>query len=868
MKRVSLFFMTVMLCLGMMAVPAHRGTVRVKQPDGSYVTLRLHGDEWRHYQTTTDGYTVVKDHRGYFVYAEKDAGELKATAQVAHDLTERDDKEQVFLKGIEKNQAPAMSDHAATMCHQIQQIQRQKLASRRAQGARASQYDYSKFKGLIVLVEYKDKSFSREDYKDIVDDMVNKEGYSGFDDLTLTGSVRDYFSDNSYGSFQPEFDVVGPYKVNYSQYSPKGVDNVDPIIIAAIDAADADVDFSEYDGDGDGMVDLIYFIVAGNGANYSGNDSRLWWPHRYVVYQRSSGSYGMEKDGVTLYDYASSTELMGYTSYPSTVRIDGIGTIVHEFSHVLGLPDFYDADYEENGQSNDPGDWSVMAGGCYADNGDTPVGYSLYERYSVGFMDEPQTIDKEGSYKLNSLPTSGEGYRINSAVSDEFFLFENRQQADFVWDSYLPGSGLLVHRVEKPGSSVWENNTVNNYSDHNYYEVIRANGYNMNTPQYDVFPSQGKTTLDNSTKPANLLSYSGKNTKYGLYNIQMSDDGVITFDIANALILKKLIVNNLVTIGVGMTIQLEAKTEPDGAECSLTWTSSDEEIATVDSQGLVTGVSAGQCVVTVMGDNGVSAECQVIVDTFDPVTVAEAKRLEQGREFVLQLTDAEVLYVNKKTAYLRDATGSVRLSNMDLGLKQNDRVSGTLFASVGLFNGMVQFEGVGSLTNASGLTITHGAKVEPREVKLEDLTEDDYGDYVVLKAVQLERNAEEYKGVWAVSGDTRVRLYNLFQLRTVTLPTEVRDKYYDIYALYGTDFLNGQDINEFYMLKSPKEVDAPQPEDPETPEDPDNPGGTDAIRTIGSTSVNNGNYYSLQGLRVDGKRKGIFIYKGRKVVVQ
>lgn len=868
MKRVSLFFMTVMLCLGMMAVPAHRGTVRVKQPDGSYVTLRLHGDEWRHYQTTTDGYTVVKDHRGFFVYAEKDAGELKATAQVAHDLTERDDKEQVFLKGIEKNQAPAMSDHATTMCHQIQQIQRQKLASRRAQGARASQYDYSKFKGLIVLVEYKDKSFSREDYKDIVDDMVNKEGYSGFDDLTLTGSVRDYFSDNSYGSFQPEFDVVGPYKVNYSQYSPRGVDNVDPIIIAAIDAADEDVDFSEYDGDGDGMVDLIYFIVAGNGANYSGNDSRLWWPHRYVVYQPSSGSYGMEKDGVTLYDYASSTELMGYTSYPQTVRIDGIGTIVHEFSHVLGLPDFYDADYEENGQSNDPGDWSVMAGGCYADNGDTPVGYSLYERYSVGFMDEPQTIDKEGSYALNSLPTSGEGYRINSAVSDEFFLFENRQQADFVWDSYLPGSGLLVHRVEKPGSSVWENNTVNNYSGHNYYEVIRANGYNMNTPQYDVFPSQGKTTLDNSTKPANLLSYSGKNTKYGLYNIQMSDDGVITFDIANALILKKLIVNNLVTIGVGMTIQLEAKTEPDGAECSLTWTSSDEEIATVDSQGLVTGVSAGQCVVTVMGDNGVSAECQVIVDTFDPVTVAEAKRLEQGREFVLQLTDAEVLYVNKKTAYLRDATGSVKLSNMDLGLKQNDRVSGTLFASVGLFNGMVQFEGVGSLTNASGLTITHGAKVEPREVKLEDLTEDDYGDYVVLKAVQLERNAEEYKGVWAVSGDTRVRLYNMFQLRIVTLPTEVRDKYYDIYALYGTDSFNGQDINEFYMLKSPKEVDAPQPEDPETPEDPDNPGGTDAIRTIGSTSVNNGNYYSLQGQRVDGKRKGIFIYKGRKVVVQ
>ena len=858
MKRISALAAVVMLCLGMMAVPAHRGAVKVKQPDGSYVTIRLHGDEWRHHQTTDDGYTVVKDHRGFYVYAEKNAGLLKATTQVAHDLTERDAREQAFLTGFEKNLAPAMSERAAMMRQQVQQIQKQKLASRRAQGTRAAQYDYSKFKGLIILVEYNDLSFSRTDYKDIIDAMANEPGYSGFDDLSLSGSVYDYFSDNSGGSFQPQFDVVGPYQVDYSQYDPKGVDNVDPIIYAAINAADDDVDFSQYDGDGDGKVDLVYFIVAGNGSNYGGNNENLWWPHRYIVYRPGSWTPGVKKDGVTLYDYASSTELLGYTSMPSTVRIDGIGTICHEFSHVLGLPDFYDADYEENGgQSNDPGDWSVMANGCYADDGDTPVGYSLYERYSVGFMDEPETIDEDGSYTLNPLATSYEGYRIDASSDDEFFLLENRQQSAFKWDAYLPGSGLLVHRVEKAGSSIWENNTVNCNPRHNYYEVVRANGAHKVSGVYvsselDVFPHGGKTELTNTTTPANLLSHDGKSTKMGLAGISMSGDGVITFEAGNTFVLKNLTLDKTAWVAVGMATQLEVHAEPEYAEYTLTWTSSDEAVATVDDNGLVTGVSAGTCVITVTSDNDLSASCEVTVEKLEPVTVAEAKELEQGTEFLLQLTDAEVLYVYKNTAYIRDATGCVKLSNMELGLKRNDRVSGTLYARIGQSYGMVQFEGVDAATNASGLTVHSGSSVQPREVTLDDLTEADRADYVLLKAIQLELNATGYKGCWAVSGDRRFRLQNTFSLRTLKIPTVVEDKYFDVKAIYGTNTVNGEVIDEFYLLTSPKEVSAPE---------------TDGIQTVGVQSEGDGgSYFNLHGQRVDGKRKGILIYQGRKVV--
>jgi M6 family metalloprotease-like protein len=137
--------------------------------------------------------------------------------------------------------------------------------------------------------------------------MVNTENYTGYDNVKCTGSVYDYFVDNSLGKFQPQFDVVGPVKLNnYTQYS-YGADDYAYLRItkAVIDAVDAQVNFKDYDGDGDGVVDLVFFVFAGNGANYAGNDTKLWWPHRASLYDISNNR-SIQKDNVRLYDYASS----------------------------------------------------------------------------------------------------------------------------------------------------------------------------------------------------------------------------------------------------------------------------------------------------------------------------------------------------------------------------------------------------------------------------------------------------------------------------------------------------------------------------------------------------------------------------------
>ena len=588
MRKAFLLAILQVITMVAMAVPAHPKPVKVQQPDGTFVTINLHGDEWLNFYTTEDGYSVVRDQRGYFVYAELKDQQLKPTAQVAHDALQRSASEQAFLNNVKKYQAPAMKAERAAEKAQVQQIQRRTLASRRATS-------YGNFRGLVVLIQFNDQEFSRSDYAEIADDMLNKENYAGYDSEVYTGSVRDYFSDCSGGLFQPQFDVVGPVSVEFSQYDGRSQSKA--IINAAVDAVDDGVDFSQYDGDGDGYVDLVFFLIAGNGSNYTGNDSRLWWPHRSVI--KNNGNY-VEKDGVTLLDYASSVELYGWTSDPETVIIDGIGTICHEFSHVLGLPDFYDADYEKSGgQSIHPEGWSVMAGGSYNNNSRTPVGYSLYERYAVGFTDEPEVISEKKGYMLEPLHVSKTGYRIDSPVENEFFLLENRRNdGSFKWDVYLPGQGMLVHRVDRTNLSIWNNNKVNNNPAHNYYEVLWAGGVGNNNTVYDTFPGAGGVTeLNNHTVPANLLTHNGSETALGLYDIREDGDNIL-FNITSGRGLVKptgVVVTPATTkasvswTGYADSYEMHYGKVPEGSEIVPTWLQYDNNTYRASQGGSTAG---------------------------------------------------------------------------------------------------------------------------------------------------------------------------------------------------------------------------------------------------------------------------------------
>ena len=492
------------------AVPAYPYPVTVTQSDGTTLTLLGHGDEFYNHITTQDGYTLLKNEDGCYVYALKHDGILRASNVVAHDPALRDASEEHFLQTVGKRLIDEPLVAAAKQAKKIE------YAPSTPQGI---SNNYMNYRGLIILINYTDVQFSRSDAKDLYYHMFNDEGYTGYTNEDgsanpygkFTGSVCDYYRDNSNGIFQPKFDVVGPVDVDYK--STEGRNKYRNIFNAAVLAAhEQDVDWSKYDNDNDGVVDMVYFMVAGYGSNVTGNASNLLWPHKSSL-QVNVGDYWVT-------DYASSTEMCG--SQGSGV-LDGIGTVCHEFTHVLGFPDLYDTNYETDGQSHHPGNWDIMAGGCYLNNSRTPAGYSAFEKYTLGFV-MPKRITDEGDFVLHPHGDTHESYLLPTPKAKEFFLLENRQRKS-KWDAYLPGHGMLVVRVDSTES--WENG-VNTNPAHNHYVLLRAGGSTSGAKPSDPFPGTSNVLYISNTTPANLQNWNGTHNEYVIHSI-MEKNGNITF---------------------------------------------------------------------------------------------------------------------------------------------------------------------------------------------------------------------------------------------------------------------------------------------------------------------------------------------------
>lgn len=505
-----------------LAVPANPAPGRVEQPDGVSLAACLHGDEFHNFLTTSDGYTILQDVDGYWRYAVSDGdGTLMPGPLKARDAAHRTAADKAWLAGISRMQ-PGKPTAA--------QNELRKHAKTLVNSAPKELYDYHKFKGLVLLVGFNDRSFKEANPKDVFNGIINQADYTGFtpsgssSKQIYTGSVRDYFHDNSHGLFTPTFDVVGPVNVPYSQYYINQTTNARAVINEACRQIDSQIDFSKYDTDGDGVVDMFYVIFAGLGSNNTGNDQRLVWPH-------ASTMPGNVYDGVKLGRYACSTEMYG--TYFSSC-IDGIGTICHEFSHVLGLMDEYDTDYSgSGGKSVDPGLWSVMAGGSYNNFARTPVGYSLMQRYQSGFA-VPTTISRPGEWTLTDIDFSNAGYRLDTSDPKEFFLLENRRKTGNKWNAYLPGQGMLIFRVDSTSTIPWSQNTINANPEHNYYELVRAcpngKGLAITDSDGDPFPGSGGVTAVGPFSNLGFVSWGDRNTvSLQLEDIAESEAGVITF---------------------------------------------------------------------------------------------------------------------------------------------------------------------------------------------------------------------------------------------------------------------------------------------------------------------------------------------------
>ena len=516
-----------LVCLTLQATPADPTPGQVTQPDGTKLTVVLHGDEFFNYLTTTDGYTIVKNEAGYYTYARQNGNHLIAGNLIARDEAKRTAADRAVLATLPKGLK------SAAMVQRGTQLLNHRNNLLRGIG-HGGHMDYSKFRGLIILVNYTDRKF--EDYVpsnytpyDFYDAMVNGHDYTGFSlpagtNIECMGSVRDYYYDNSFQQFDPHFDILGPVDVPFACTDAHQF-NCDSIFFAALEALDPEVDFSQYDTDEDGTADMVFFLVAGHGSDYSANNRDYLWPHM------KDFTESPVLDGVNFKLYACSTNMTGEENefYIVYNNVAGIGPICHEFSHCLGLPDFYDTDSEGSGgiTRQYPMTWSVMASGFKNNMGRNPVGYSLFERYALGFA-TPTLIQGVGTVTVPALEKTNTGYRLNTVNNREYFIIENRQRIK--WGKNLAGPGMLIWRVDSTNVDVWENNLVNANPNHNYYELLRANFNGMTDSYNDPFPGVSNvTSITNATQP-NLRTWDGKLNRYAFINIAEADS-IITFDV-------------------------------------------------------------------------------------------------------------------------------------------------------------------------------------------------------------------------------------------------------------------------------------------------------------------------------------------------
>ena len=511
------------------AIPAKRQWRQMQLADGTAVEAMMVGDEHGHWLIDRDGRPMACHDDGIAYYLSDD--EITARKTARQTRLNKSNSRRIARMTEARSKASAVS-----------------LAKSRKSFSQPEIISGQK-KGLVILVNFNDRTFNAKYTRDVFDRRYNEVGYS---ELNCIGSVHDYFYDQSYGKFDLSFDVVGPVTVskNYSYYGKNDSDDNDlfpaTLVIEALKLADENVNFADYDWDGDGEVDQVFLLYAGTGESNS-NVANEIWPHEWNLSEAKlygDGTGALTLDGVKIDTYAMSCELC--SSKP--VTIDGIGTACHEFAHCLGYPDFYDIDYS-GGQGMMY--WDIMDSGSYNgpnDNGEIPSAFTSFERWWAGWIQLTELTEPCYITDMPAINDSPVAYAIyNDANRNEYYLLENRQAKR--WDSYTAcnndgtGHGMLILHVDFD-SSVWENNGPNDEVSHqrmtyfpadNSYGTKSTDGYVATFTQLkgDPFPGLSKkTSFTNTTAPAaTLYNKNTDGTKY--MNKPITDiaenDGLISF---------------------------------------------------------------------------------------------------------------------------------------------------------------------------------------------------------------------------------------------------------------------------------------------------------------------------------------------------
>ena len=545
-RRLSLIlYICCCLAPALTAAPAWRGLLNLRQPDGTVVQAYLTGDENGHLVMTPDGCALVQDAEGWWCYARYDFyGHRLNTGEHAGDP---DTPGEVIAASRNIPYQLIRQRRAARI--------RQALPLREKERARTRSGESGGIRhGLIILAQFPDEPFtySRTDFEN----LINGQGPE---------TALSYFKDQWKGSYTFRFDIteIVTLPQNYAYYGANNEDGEDEkaaeMIIDACTAVGPEVNFSDYDNDGDGEVDNVFVFFSGPNESEGAGDNRIW-PHMWYVQSGAGITYS--RDGVLVDNYACTSELRLDSNLTTFTTLATIGTFCHEYTHTFGIPDLYDTDSEDSGGYSEAM-WNcidLMDAGNHNNEGKTPPNYSAVERWFFE-MSEGKPLT-EGIHTLRPVHENGDYYFMETDDNNEIFLFECRK--DEGWDAHIGGNGLLIYHLDwsqRPaGESTsagkvvkawerWDLNEVNARPDHQcidliepdpearqrYQTAVKNRNYQAiyTLASHAYWPFFDASVFTSDTDPS-FTFWSDNTSSLGLTDIRRNADGSVTFTVFNA----------------------------------------------------------------------------------------------------------------------------------------------------------------------------------------------------------------------------------------------------------------------------------------------------------------------------------------------
>ena len=525
------------MALPTFASKANSEPFKVKQADGTELTVVLHGDEHFHWYSTVDGVILARADGQFFVAQIANDGAIVATEQLAHNAQQRSASEASLAAKQNLNLFNTPKAVARREAMRVQQTGR-------------AGYNYFPHKGsptaVVILAKFNDTEFYLPNPVKSFEQYFNGDEQKDFGngENRNYGSVKKYFTDMSDGQFTPNFKIVGPVTLPQSmEYygantgGSKDVNYRQFVKDACTEASKLQsFDNADFDSDRDGCVDLVAIIFAGFGENNDPTDENTLWPKTSL---QDFGTYNGKsvKTAMMISELNAKKSLLGSGGSYSTPQINGVGVFCHEMSHTMGLPDFYSTTSPANENDNQELEyWSIMDGGENVNNGYCPTAYTAFERKHMGWRDYVEMEDG----KTYSLKTADKGelghvyHNPNTLASGrvaDYFVFENVQNKG--WNTKLPGHGLIAYRVSLRNNNMQYNTPINNIVGDPGFTLVPADGCvlnSYNTKSFsaykssmaaDPFPGTLKVTtlLAKQNLPNFAWRDAPKDNKMGLYNI-------------------------------------------------------------------------------------------------------------------------------------------------------------------------------------------------------------------------------------------------------------------------------------------------------------------------------------------------------------